>query len=330
MIDAKVSLLNQLREGMSATLTVQQMDQLMLFGRELLDGFDVTELGIRNEENDDLLESYVAAMQVECRSQKTIDRYVYIIKKMMKYAKVTTRRINVYHLRQYMAAEKARGIQDSTLEGYRQIFSAYFNWLQRESLIDRNPTANLGTVKVAKKHKETISDIEMEKLNRACRNNYEWAMLHFLRSTGCRVSEMTGLDRNAIEAQARDTGMARCKVCGKGNKERYVYLDGVAITAVWEYLKERKDDNPALFVNRFGERLKPDGVRFVLNEMADRAGVEHIHPHKFRRTLATEMVRRGMQVQEAARVLGHENLDTTMMYVNMNDDDIEASYRRYA
>ena len=325
MIEAKVSFLNELRQQMSDTLTVDQMERLENVCRSLLDGYLMEEIHDADGQADDLLDSYVAALQVGCRSPKTISRYIYIIRKVMEFAKVPTRRVTVYHLRSYLAAEKKRGISDSTLDGIRQVVTAYFNWLQRESLIEKNPTVNLGVIKVAKKEKKTFSEIDLMKLNRSCTNARDRAILHFLRSTGCRISEMTELNRDAINFEKLE-----CTVHGKGNKERTVYLDDVAGLVLYEYLESRKDDCPALFVNRYRERIQPGGVRVMLNELAERAGVDHVHPHKFRRTLATDLSRHGMPIQEVARVLGHDKIDTTMKYVMLNDDDVKASYRRYA
>ena len=324
MIDAKVSFMDQLTEQMASVLTMEQIGKLSSAVSQLLDHFDMTEY--RDEENmqDDMLGSYVAALKVECRSQKTIDRYVYIIGKLMEFVKIPTRRITVHHLRAFLSQEKERGICENTLEGYREIFSAYFNWLQRESLIDRNPCVNLGVIKVPKKEKKTYTDAELERLNWFCGNIRNRAILHFLRSTGCRISEVTELNRDAVNLDALE-----CVVHGKGNKDRTVYLDEVAGMLLQQYLETRTDDSSALFVNRYGNRLKPGGVRMMLNELAEKAQVEHVHPHKFRRTLATDLTRHGMPIQEVAKILGHEKLDTTMKYVILNKDDIKASYRRY-
>lgn len=324
-VDAKMSFMNLLKNQLADVLTVDQMSRLMSDGLSLLDGFQMIEVGSLDDRPDDLLDSYVAAMKVECRSQKTIDRYVYIIGKLMAYAKVPTRRISVYHLRGYLAAEKERGICENTLEGYRQIFSAYFNWLQRESLIERNPCTNLGVIKVPKKEKKTYSEIDLEKLVRGCKTKRDRAIIHFLSSTGCRISEMTGLDRDAINLDSLE-----CVVHGKGNKERTVYLSQVAGMMLGEYLKTRTDDNPALFIGQRKERLQPGGVRAMLKELANHVGVDHVHPHKFRRTLATDLARHGMPIQEVASLLGHEKLDTTMRYVVLNREDMKFDYRRFA
>ena len=323
MIDAKVSFMTQMEAGLTDTLTVEQMKKMQTVGYALLDKFDLVELEDEMEQ-DDLLDCYVSAMKVECRSQKTIDRYVYVIGRMMEFVKVPTRRVSVYHLRNYLTHEKERGICEQTLEGYREIFSAYFNWLQRESLIDRNPCVNLGVIKVPKKEKKTYTDAELERLNWFCGNIRDRAILHFLRSTGCRISEITGLNRDQVNLE-----LLECVVHGKGNKERTVYLDEVAGMLLAEYLNGRIDDVPALFINKQHDRLNPGGVRAMLNKLAEKAGVDHVHPHKFRRTLATGLARHGMPIQEVAKVLGHEKLDTTMKYVVLNKDDVKASYRRY-
>lgn len=325
-MEAKIDFIREVEKTLADKVTVADMAKIVTAITETLDGFDMRCVGKWNDEkNDDFLECYLSALSVENRSQKTIDRYKYIIGRMMDFINVPTRHITVYHLRSYLASEKERGIADQTLEGYRAIYTAYFNWLQRENLIERNPTANLGTIKCAKKEKETYSDIDMEKLNRSCCSIRDRAILNFLASTGCRISEMTGLNRDSVNLEALE-----CVVHGKGNKERTVYLSEVAGMLIYQYLSERKDLNPALFVGKRIERLNPGGVRAMLNKLAYKAGVDHVHPHKFRRTLATNLSRHGMSVQEIAKIMGHEKLDTTMGYVDMNKDDIKSSYRRYA
>ena len=325
-MEAKIDFMREIEKTLADKVTVADMANIMSAITETLDGYDMRSVGKWNDEqNDDLLTCYLSALSVENRSQKTIDRYKYVIGKMMDFVNVPTRQITVYHLRSYLAAEKERGIADQTLEGYREVYSAYFNWLQRENLIERNPTANLGAVKCAKKEKKTYTDIEIEKLNRCCSSLRDRAIINFLSSTGCRISEMVELNRDSINLEALE-----CVVHGKGDKERTVYLSEVSGMLISQYLSKRKDLNPALFVGKRLERLKPGGVRAMLKVLADKAGVEHVHPHKFRRTLATNLSRHGMQVQEVAKILGHEKIDTTMKYVVLNKDDIKSSYRRYA
>ena len=327
-MDAKVSFMNQLEEKLADVLTVDQMARLRTTAAGIMEHFDMTEMQMLDASDDDLLSCYLDTMKVQNRSERTIHRYEYEITRMMKDVKVPTRRITVYHLRNYLAKEQARGIRDSTMEGLRQVFSAYFNWLQRESLIEKNPCANLGPIKVAKKEKKIYSQVEIEKLVRGCkgyRKIRNVAIIHFLASTGCRISEMTGLDRGSVNLDSLE-----CVVHGKGDKERTVFMSEVAGMALKEYLETRKDDGEALFAGFRGERLQPGGVREMLKEIAKRMNVENVHPHKFRRTLATEMSRRGMQLHQISKLLGHEKIDTTMSYVMLNKEDVKNSYRRYA
>jgi len=320
----KAAFLNGIEKRMAAVLTAEARDQALKTVSDALEEYDMVRTVAYSSESDDLLETYLDALRIEGRSEKTIERYRYIISRMMKDVSVQTRQLTVFHIRNYLAKEKARGISDSTLEGHRQVLTAYFNWLQRETLIERNPTANLGAIKRQKKQKTIYSPVEIEKLNNACGSLRDRAIIAFLRSTGCRISEMTGLNRGSVDMQKGE-----CTVLGKGNKERTVYLDPVACMVLEEYLKSRKDDIPAMFIGKRGERLLPDGVRTMLKVLAKKAGLTNVHPHKFRRTLATNLIRHGMQLQEVANILGHDKLDTTMQYVVMNQEDLKNAYRRF-
>lgn len=324
-IEAKMDFLRRVEKALADRITAADLSVVMAVVSDKMDGFEMRSIDIWTEEKDDLLACYLDALSVQNRSRKTIERYQYVISRMMAFIRVPTRHVTVYHLRNYLAEEKARGISDQTLEGYREIFSAYFNWLQRESLIEKNPTANLGAVKCEKKMKKTYTEVDMEKLNRQCKTIRDRAIINFLASTGCRISEMTQLDRDAVDLDALE-----CIVHGKGSKERTVYISEVAGMLIGQYLESRKDNEKALFIGKRNERLQPGGVRDMLNRIAEAAGVEHVHPHKFRRTLATELSRHGMPIQEVASILGHEKIDTTMKYVILNKDDIKSSYRRFA
>jgi len=324
-IEAKALLLKDMEQQLSTEITAADMGKVLSVLADQLAGYQLTQTDLGAMDKDDLLDAYTAAMQIQGRSPKTIERYRYAILRMMEVVKVRTRSITVYHLRQYLAEEKARGISDRTLEGNRQVFSAYFNWLQREGLIDTNPTANLGAIKYQKKIKVTYTDIDIERLKYSCTSIRDRAIVCFLKSTGCRISEMTQLNRTDI-----DLVNLECTVLGKGNKERTVYLDAVTGMLVKEYLAQRTDALLALFIGKGTERLKPGGVRYMLCHLAERASVNHVHPHKFRRTLATNLIRHGMPIQEVAAILGHDKLDTTMQYVVLDKTEVKNSYRKYA
>lgn len=324
-MEAKIDFIRQLEASLSTSIPAAHLTTVLAAVSDALEGYEMrTVFGNSFAERDDLLESYISAMKVQGRSTKTIDRYRYQIQRMMQYVGVPTRRITVYHLRGYLAAEKERGISDVTLDGMRQIYSAYFNWLQREALIEKNPTANLGAIKREKKIKKIFSSVDIYKLDQVCESIRDRAIIHFLESTGCRISEMTALNKEDINLASR-----QCIVHGKGNKERVVYMSKVACAQLEKYLAGRNDESEALFLNRCGKRFFQGGVRVMLKRLAAKSGVEHVHPHKFRRTLATNLARHGMPIQEIASILGHDKIDTTMQYVVLDKDNTESSYRRF-
>lgn len=324
-IEDKITLLRMVEQQLSSEISVSDMHKVLAAFSDQLASFDVENIELESQKNDDLFDAYVNAMRIQGRSEKTISRYSYLIKRMVDDIKVPTREITVYHLRRYLSIEKERGLSDRTLEGMRQVFSAYFNWLQREGLITTNPVANLGAIKYQKKIKEVYTDIDLERMKFGCKSLRDRAIVAFLNSTGCRISEMTQLNRSDI-----DINNLECTVNGKGNKQRTVYLDQVTGMLISEYLKTRKDILPALFVGKGTERISPQGVRSMLKNLSEYTLVKHVHPHKFRRTLATNLIRHGMPIQEVAAILGHDKLDTTMQYVVLDKNDIKHSYRKYA
>lgn len=322
-INARVNFLRDIEKIGSETIPQTTMQQMMVIISDVLENYDIRECQHwEMEEKDDLFEAFISTMKVQGRSKGTLERYERIIRIFMTFSKVTTRKINVYHVRSWLAAEKNRGIQDSTLDGDRQVLSSYFGWLFREGLIERNPMANVGTIKVPRKKKPTYSSVDMMKIMDACRKLRDKAIIQFLATTGCRVSEMTGLNRDQLDMRNQEV-----VVHGKGDKERTVYFDSVTAMLLEEYLAKREDDNPALFIGQKKERLGPNGVRVMLKDIERRTGVAGIHPHKFRRTMATEMARH-VPIQSISRLLGHERIDTTMEYVQQSAQDIKYDYRR--
>lgn len=324
-MEAKAMLLKDLELQLSTKITSADMAAVLSALSDQLANYNLIHTGLVVDAQDDLLDAYVTAMQIQGRSDKTVIRYQYIIRRMMRSVGVPTRSVTVYHLRKYLAQEKDRGISDRTLEGNREVFSAYFNWLQREGLIDQNPTANLGAIKCAKKIKTIYSEVDIEKLKTSCKCVRDRAIVMFLLTTGCRISEMCNLNRDDV-----DLVNLECKVFGKGKKERTVYLSPVSGMLIKNYLSERTDESRALFAGKGTSRMHPGGVRAMLCRVAEDASVDHVHPHKFRRTLATNLIRHGMAIQEVAAVLGHDKLDTTMEYVVLNKNDIKNAYNKCA
>ena len=329
-IDAKVSFLREMEQKGAEIIPQAIMQHVLQIASDVLEGFDMRELSNWAEnDKDDLLDGFIASMKVQGRSKGTIDRYDNMIRRFMTYAKAPTRRISAYHVRNWLAMEKEKGLQDSTLEGMRQILSSYFGWLFREALIERNPMCNIGTIKVPKKQKQIYSEVDMVRMLNAAKKARDKTIIHFLASTGCRVSEMIQLNRDDVDLVNKEV-----VVHGKGNKERVVYFDSVTAMMLQRYLKRRKDKDPALFVGRHicsdeDVRLQANGVRVMLKGIEKRTGIK-IHPHKFRRTFASDCAKNGMPIQMVCSLLGHERIDTTMTYVVQDREDVKSSYRRYA
>jgi len=326
-ITAKQYLIKKVGAELSRELSAHDLEVVQDRLNEVLAVFEVEtrEEGKADADSDDMLEAFLTAKQIEGRSEKTLALCRYRIGQLAQAINVPIRHITVFHLRKYLMDEKARGLADATLEGMRSVYCSFFSWLYNEGLLKANPCANLAPIKVAKVVRLPYSDVDLERLREACQQTRDKAIVAFLLSTGCRVSEMCGLDRADVDF---DRGEAI--VLGKGNKERTVFLNDVALLHLRRYLQERKDDSPALFATRSSSRITPNGVRKMLHDAADRAGVENVHPHRFRRTLATNLIDHGMAIQQVASVLGHEKLDTTLKYVHQRTEDIHNSYRKYS
>lgn len=319
----KQLLQDSILSGMSDQLTGTQLMALKHCIEERLDTFSVEQKTSYSSDTDDYLTAFLSAKKVEGRSEKTIERYEYIIGKMQNFISVPTRHITVYHLRDYFAVLKSRGISDRSLEGMRSVFSSYFGWLQRECLIDKNPCANIGVIKYKKKVLLPYSDVEIYKLRESCKTQRDLAIVHFLLSTGCRISEVCTLNRNSVNFHKKE-----CVVLGKGNKERTVYIDNITSLVLQRYLRSRTDLSVALFAGKGTDRMKPGGIRKMLKQLEHSSCVDNVHPHRFRRTLATNLIARGMPIQEVACILGHDNINTTMTYVYIGKPSVHNSYDR--
>lgn len=326
-IISKQIFLKEIETSLSDKLTVTQLQSVIDTLTNCLGIYEME----RNEENgseaefEDMVSVYIDAKRIAGRSAKTLERYKYQLKKFRAVCKTPVRKITVFDLRSYLTKEKDRGMSDSTIEGTREILSSFFGWLTREGLLEHDPSANLSTVKCKKEVKLPFTDVDIERLKEQCKTTRDKTLICFLLSTGCRISEVCGINRADIDLNNRE-----CTVLGKGNKERKVYIDDITAMLIERYLNERVDTNEALFVGKGNKRLLPGGVRVMLHNIGDAAGVENVHPHRFRRTLATNLINRGMPIQEVATVLGHDKVDTTMRYIYISDDKVKNSYRKCA
>lgn len=323
----KQMFINSMIEELSKSCTLSQIELVKSALQTVSADYDIITLQTAESKlaQSDLLDAFIAAKEIEGRSSKTTTRYRYIINRLIQAAGVPLESINVYHIRKHLMEEKQRGVSDSTLKGYREIYSSTFGWLHKEGLIQRNPIANVGPIKCEKKIRKPYSDIDIEKLKECCSNDRNKAIFFFLLSTGCRISEMCELNRDDIKLQTLE-----CIVHGKGNKQRTVYMSDVAAMMLGRYLDSRSDNDPALFIGKRSNRITPNGVRCMLKTVAAKANVPNVHPHRFRRTLATNLIDRGMPVQDVAFILGHEKLDTTMKYIYIAQDNVKNEYKKYA
>ena len=323
----KQNFLRDVERELATRLTAAASSDVMSVISSIMARYDIKRTAAEHGriEADDLIDAFLNAKRIEGRSDKTIEHYRYVIEKMIKTVNIPTNEITIYHLRSYFMQCRNSGTSDRTLEGLRSVFSSYFGWLAKEKLITDNPCANLGPIKHMKKIRTPYSEVELEKLKEACTTVRDKTIIYFLLSTGCRISEICNIDKDDIDFQALE-----CKVLGKGNKERTVFLDDITAMMLKRYLAGRKDDSPALFVGKGTDRMTPGGMRCRLKAIADKAGVQNVHPHRFRRTLATNLIDRGMPIQEVASILGHDNINTTMTYVYIRKENVKNAYRKYA
>lgn len=275
--------------------------------------------------NEYMLQAFIDAKELEGRSDKTIERYKYLLGKMLKEINTPIPQITIIHLRNYLRQKRIDGIADKTLEGTRSVLCTFFSWLEKEGLIDSNPCNNLSPIKCNKKVRFPYSETDIEKLKEACFNNRDKALICFMLSTGCRISEICALNKNDVNFETRE-----CIVFGKGGKERTVFFDELTAMYLQRYFMSRRDNCPALFASKLRERITPRGARALLADIGKRAGVENVHPHRFRRTLATNLIAHGMPIQEVANILGHDKLDTTMTYVYLDKTNVKSSYQKYS
>jgi site-specific recombinase XerD len=317
-------LINSVEEQIGDFLTVTNTRKVTAILSDALADYDVEEISTA-EVNTDLLLCFLNAKRIEGRSEKTIARYSYLLEKAILSMGVSPDRVTTDHVRAYLMDEKRRGMSDRSLEGLRSVLSSFFGWLWKDGKIKINPVATIGNIKYQKKIRTPFTDVEIEKLKDACTNIRDKTLVCFLLSTGARIGEVCALNRSDVDLKNLE-----CTVLGKGNKERTVFINPVTAMMLQKYLSERDDDNEALFVSYRDHRLDGQSVRWMLKELEQRTGVENVHPHRFRRTLATNLINHGMPIQEVSVLLGHESINTTMTYVFIDKVNVKNSYRKYS
>lgn len=275
--------------------------------------------------NERIIKQYAACLIVDGKSKNTVAQYVRTCRKLSETIGKPLTEMNAYDVRFFLAKEMERGISDQSRENQRANLSAFFQWMVNEEIIPKNPIAQIKPIKCHQEVKKAFSDIEIDALRSACKSLKERALIEFLLSTGARVSEVA-------EMQVQDVNIETLSVHilhGKGDKERITYTTAVGMKHLLAYIHSRKETGDALFYSKNHEPIRTSGIRFVLNNVAKRAGVSNVHPHRFRRTFATNLSKRGMAVQEIQKLMGHANINTTLVYIATDDSMVQASYKKY-
>lgn len=279
------------------------------------------------EENSRLINLFIAAKRIEGCSEKTLRYYSNTLTKMVDALQKSVKTIETNDLRYYLSNyQSVCHSSKVTIDNIRRIMSTFFAWLEDEDYILKSPVRRIHKVKTTKVVKETFSDEHLEQLRDHCEHPRDRALLDLLVSTGIRVGELVLLNRDDVNFTERE-----CVVLGKGDKERPVYFDAKTKIHLQRYLDSRTDDNPALFVTKNApwNRLSIAGVESFLHTLGRSSMVEHVHPHKFRRTMATMAIEKGMPIEQVQKLLGHAKIDTTLHYAIVNQSHVKNSHRRY-
>ncbi len=317
-------LIAEISNKMAGFLSCQQLKRLndvlksvLLYEKQILAA----------NESDDLLDTFLTAKEVEGCSSKTLAYYEATIRKMIDQTNKPLSQISTDDLREYLTKyQEQNGSSRVTIDNIRRIFSSFFSWLEDEDYIVKSPVRRIHKIKTASTIKEVLSDEHLEALRDGCRTKRDLAIVDLLASTGMRIGELVLLDRGDINLAERE-----CIVLGKGNKERQVYFDARAKLHLQDYLSSRTDANPALFVslNSPHDRISIGGIELRLRVLGRSLMLPKVHPHKFRRTLATSAIDKGMPIEQVQKLLGHARIDTTMHYALVSQSNVKQSHRKY-
>ena len=320
MEDKIVAVLNEMAEYLS----VSQMKKLQ---EVLLGAFSDGILEKRDIPNEDYLKMFLNAKKIEGCSERTIQYYGVTIEKLLSVIGDPIRKVTTERIRGYLSDyQQINNCSKVTVDNVRRNISSFFSWLEEENYILKSPMKRIHKIKTNQQVKEVISDEDIEKLRDNCACQRDLAMIDLLYSTGIRVGELVNLNIDDIDLDARE-----CVVFGKGGKERKVYFDAKAKLHMQEYIESREDDNPALFVTLDAphDRLKISGVEIRVRQMGRALEIQRIFPHKFRRTTATRAIDKGMPIEQVQKLLGHSQIDTTMQYAIVNQNNVKTSHQKF-
>lgn len=279
------------------------------------------------DDSNRLLELFITAKHIEGCSERTLKYYQTTIDTMLDSVGKNVRRIQTEDLRAYLTNYQGKNNPSRvTIDNIRRILSSFFSWLEDEDYILKSPVRRIHKVKTATNVKETYTDEDLEKMRDSCTELRDLAMIDMLASTGMRIGEMVLLNKADINFNERE-----CVVFGKGDKERIVYFDARTKIHLHNYIDTRTDDNPALFVTLRSphERIKIGGIESRLREMGKQLAITKVHPHKFRRTLATMAIDKGMPIEQLQQLLGHKRIDTTLQYAMVKQSNVKLAHKKY-
>lgn len=320
MEEKLVKILNEMVEY----LNISQMKKLQ---EVLLRNFSEKEAKKEDITNEEYLTLFLDAKKIEGCSERTLQYYQVTIEKLLEWTNTPIRKITTDEIRRYLVEyQQINNCSKVTVDNIRRNISSFFSWLEEEDYILKSPMRRIHKIKTKQQVKETISDEAIERLRDNCKCIRDLAVIDLLYSTGIRVGELVNLNISDVDFEARE-----CIVFGKGDKERRVYFDAKAKLHLQDYLRSRTDDDPALFVTLDAPytRLQISGVEIRMRELGRSLKLEKIHPHKFRRTMATRAIDKGMPIEQVQKILGHSQIDTTMQYAIVNQNNVKNSHQKY-
>ena len=327
----KKTLINQIQTEMAGTLNNAQRQKLSEVLEHCFFNVDVVVLNnenfIQSKSNQTLKEEFLSAKQVEGCSERSVNYYSSTLDNLIKTLEKPFNQIETEDLRVYLSEyQKKNNASKQTIDNIRRILSSFFTWLEDEDYILKSPVRRIHKIKTMKQVKETYSDEALERLRDNCKTIRDLALIDMLASTGMRVGELVKLNRVDVDFVNRE-----CVVLGKGSKERVVYFDARTKLHLQNYLNSRTDDNEALFVSLLEphNRLEIAGVEIMLRKLGRSLEINKVHPHKFRRTLATRAIDKGMPIEQVQKLLGHQKIDTTMEYAIVDQQNVKNSHKKY-
>ncbi len=329
----KTDVISNITKDMEDSLTDYQLNKLK---ESLIINFEGVEFVVKTDElkhqeeldeNKNMINSFISSKQVEGCSERTIKYYKEIIEKFVNSFDKSIKQISTNDIRNYLSNYKDNSSCGSTtIDNIRRVLSSFFSWLEDEDYIIKSPVRRIHKIKTAVVVKEVLTDENLEKLRDECENIRDLSLIELLISTGMRVGELVNLNINSLNFEDRS-----CIVLGKGNKEREVYFDAKTKLHLKEYISKRNDSNEALFVSMKEphQRLSISGIELIIRTLGINSNINKVHPHKFRRTLATMAIDKGMPVEQVQKLLGHVKIETTMNYALVNQSNVKISHRRY-